>query len=138
MSECKSCVGCKFLYGNGSGYSNYTWMETYVTCAKGKNPELNQAEEPYNWDKSAPENDNWNPTQNGRCELYAEGPYLTLDPDRECWPADNKWRQWFDRLEFVDEEQYIAIMESDSDYMEYRARLPFDEYMGRAAKEEAV
>ena len=36
----KSCVGCKFLYSEGKGYSNYTWEETEVRCAKDKNPNL--------------------------------------------------------------------------------------------------
>lgn len=80
-----SCVGCKFLYGQGEGYSNYTWMETLVHCALNKNPALNEAEEPYDWVK---EPDNWPKTRNGRCESYSEGPYMTLDVDGDDGPAD--------------------------------------------------
>jgi hypothetical protein len=76
-----TCLGCKYLYGDGSGYSNYTWMETYVRCAKDKNPELlKDQEEPCDWNK---ENDNWKPTMNGRCDEFSAGDYITLDPDRE-------------------------------------------------------
>ena len=40
MSESTSCIGCKFLYSRGEGYSNWTWMETYVHCAKDRTPNL--------------------------------------------------------------------------------------------------
>lgn len=82
-----SCVGCKFLFGDGSGYSNYTWMETYVRCAKNNNKLLDDAEEPCDWTgdeaNADPSKDNWSKTQNGRCADYSSGPYITLDPDRE-------------------------------------------------------
>ena len=93
MSESQSCVGCKFLYGDGRGYSNYTWMETHVRCALHLNPALSgNIEGPYDWapdgdtrpgdvNKAFP--DTWVPTMNGRCERYSPGPYITLDPDRE-------------------------------------------------------
>lgn len=98
----QSCVGCKFLYGDGSGYSNYTWMETYVRCALKKNPELEtDQEEPSGW--QGPEADVWPPTMNGRCDRYAVGPYITLDPDREDHPSDAT----------SDEEQARAICEAD-------------------------
>lgn len=79
----KSCCGCKFLYGDGVGYSNYTWMETLVVCALDKNPLLNDKnEEPYNWTNNAV-NDNWERTKDNRCNRYDVGKYIVLDPDRE-------------------------------------------------------
>jgi hypothetical protein len=82
-----SCVGCKFLFGDGDGYSNYTWMDTYVRCAKGNNKLLDDANEPSDWtgreDNPDPEKDNWPKTKEGRCSDYSVGPYITLDPDRE-------------------------------------------------------
>jgi len=83
MNE-KSCVGCKFLYSQGKGYSNYTWEETEALCAKDKNPNL-PAEEGFNW---TPENDNWPKTNASRCELYSPGEKVTLDVDGEDGPAD--------------------------------------------------
>lgn len=97
-----SCVGCKYLYSEGSYYSNYTWLETCVKCAKDKNPNLadGEAKEPYDWNQKA-ENDNWPVTNSSRCELYTEGIYVELDVDGENGPAD----------ESKDEEQIIAICE---------------------------
>lgn len=80
----KSCVGCKFLYTHGSGYSNYTWLETDVLCAKDRNPNL-PAEECSDWDMK---NDNWPITNSSRCELYAPGEMVTLDIDGEDSPDD--------------------------------------------------
>ena len=102
VEQLVSCVGCKYLYSEGSGYSNYTWMETYVKCAKDKNPKLEdgEAEEPYDWNQKA-ENDNWPMTNSGRCELYAPGVYVELDVDGDNGPAD----------ESEDEEQIKAICE---------------------------
>lgn len=85
MNE-KSCVGCKFLYTEGSGYSNYTWEDTDVMCAQEKNPNL-PASKPYDWKRS---DDNWPTTNASRCELYAthEGDLVELDIDGEDGPAD--------------------------------------------------
>lgn len=95
-----SCCGCKFLFGNGSGYSYYTWMDTYVECALGANPALLvDVNEPFDWSHD-PEADNFPATQNGRCERYSAGPYITCDPDRENHPADEG---------AVDDEQIAAI-----------------------------
>lgn len=112
MNE-KSCVGCKFLYGDGSGYSNYTWMDTFVRCALGKNPKLTERhDEPEGFAAKAPQDteDKWPPTMNGRCERYASGVYIVLDPDREEYPGDTKG---------ADDEQVRAICKADK--MEYRA-----------------
>lgn len=76
-----SCVGCKYLYTYGSGYSNYTWEETFVCCALDKNQNL-EAEEPYDW-KEDPENDNWPKTNESRCDSYSSGEKVTLDVDGE-------------------------------------------------------
>lgn len=97
-----SCVGCKYLYSEGDGYSNYTWMVTYVKCAKNKNPNLIDGGEdsPYDWNMNE-ENDNWGKTNNSRCELYAPGVFIELDVDGDNGPAD----------ESHDEEQILAICE---------------------------
>lgn len=128
MSERKSCVGCKFLYGDGSGYSNYTWEETNVTCTKGKNPNLPK-EQPYDWNMSE-DKDNWGPTQDGRCELYKEGSYIVLDPDRECWPRERAGKLCIDEpIDFDDEEQYEAIVDDDGRCdNDWCPRLTFEEY----------
>jgi len=95
-----SCVGCKYLYSEGSGYSNYTWMETYVKCAKDKNPNLadGEAEEPDDWNQKA-DSDNWDMTNSSRCDLYDAGVYVELDVDGENGPGD----------ESDDEVQILAI-----------------------------
>ena len=99
-----TCRGCKFLYLDGWGYSNYTWMETYVRCAKGANPALEgNEEEPLDWDEQPKGEDIWPPTMNGRCKLYAPGVLITLDPDREDDP----------HAVSDDEEQIAAILKAD-------------------------
>jgi hypothetical protein len=88
--ECKSCVGCKYLYQYGGGYSNYTWEEDFVCCAKGRNANLEaEAEAPCDWNNRSPNVDNWPMTNNSRCELYQDGPYVTLDVDGDDGPADH-------------------------------------------------
>ena len=83
-SDEKSCVGCKFLYTQGRGYSNYTWLETDVDCAKDKNPNLPR-EEPADWNMKE---DNWPATMGGRCSLYELGEMVALDVEGEDGPAD--------------------------------------------------
>lgn len=87
MTIDRSCVGCKFLYGDGSGYSNYTWMDTYARCALDLNPSLRDQDcgdlgaIERQW--SVPFSDEWPPTMHGRCNRYSSGPYVELDPDRD-------------------------------------------------------
>lgn len=102
MSESTSCIGCKFLYSRGEGYSNWTWMETYVHCAKDRNPNLTggDAEACCDWTKDVT-NDNWPATNTSRCELYAPGSMVTLDVDGEDGPVDYT----------DDEEAIVAICE---------------------------
>lgn len=95
----RSCVGCKYLWADGSGYSDYTWMDTDVKCAKGRNPNLPTAE-PYDWTQEA---DNLPATMNGRCDAFSPGPYITISPDGD--PSDTP----------IDDEQRIAI-ETDRGY----------------------
>ncbi|MHB1310501.1 MAG: hypothetical protein ACYC3L_00695 [Gemmatimonadaceae bacterium] len=99
----ESCVGCKFLYSDGTGYSNYTWLETYARCALGKNEALKgDCEEPFDL-TTDPAQDTWGPTMNGRCERYAAGVHVTLDPDREDHPS----------AQSEDAEQITAICAAD-------------------------
>lgn len=93
----KSCVGCKFLYSEGTGYSNYTWEADDVKCAKDRAPKLPD-EKPYDWNQDAV-NDNWAATKDSRCELYAEGTFVALDVDGDDGPADTS----------TDQEQIDAI-----------------------------
>lgn len=93
----KSCLGCKFLYTQGIGYSSYTWEETEVNCAKNLNANLPD-EEPYDWNKEV---DNWPATMTSKCSLYAPGNKVDLDVDGDDGPADYT----------DDEEAIIAICE---------------------------
>jgi len=75
----KSCLGCKFLFSQDLGYSNYTVEETEIRCAKNRNSNL-PASEPYDWKRGE---DNWPATQGSRCELYAPGEMVHLDVEGE-------------------------------------------------------
>jgi hypothetical protein len=90
-----SCVGCKFLYRQDDGYSNYTVTDSEVRCALDKNPNL-PAPFPYDWIQDV---DNWPRTGASRCERYGPGPFIELDVDKEVGPADSS----------TDEEQIAAI-----------------------------
>lgn len=98
MNE-KSCVGCKYLYTYGSGYSNWTHLDDVVCCAKNRNPNL-EDEEPDDWNM---EDDNWPKTNASRCELYSPGEMVRLDVDGEDGPAD-----------YTDDEDAIAAICEDS------------------------
>ena len=71
----QSCVGCKFLYEQDDGYSNYTVTDTSVICALDLNKDL-PGERPWDW---RPQPDNWPKTMYGRCDKYAEGQPVHLD-----------------------------------------------------------
>jgi hypothetical protein len=73
----KSCVGCKFLYTQDHGYSNYTVEETDLRCALNRNPNL-PADVPWDWKQ---EDDNWPATKDSRCDRYAPGARIHLDVD---------------------------------------------------------
>lgn len=79
-----SCIGCKFLYKEDSGYSNYTVEETTVNCAIRRNPNL-PSSEPYDWYSRGmdADNDNWPRTNDSRCDRFSPGKYIWLDVDHE-------------------------------------------------------
>lgn len=83
MANEKSCIGCKFLYEQDRGYSNYTVEETEVLCARDRNPNLANVASPMRpWDWNQ-QDDNWSATKEARCELYAPGKLVGLDVDGE-------------------------------------------------------
>lgn len=93
-----SCVGCKFLYAQDTGYSNYTVIDIDIECALNRNENL-PAVRPDDWGgriwpeviPASPENDRWSATQDSRCERYAidqTGEVVHLDIDNENGPAD--------------------------------------------------
>lgn len=83
-----SCVGCKYLYQEGTGYSNYTWENDDVRCALDKNSNL-PCERPEGWAHQTPEQDQWWATKNSRCESFVPGPYVALDVEGDDGPADH-------------------------------------------------
>lgn len=94
-----SCVGCKFLYAQDIGYSNYTVTDTEIACALKKNPNLPK-ERPWDWGNNnysgpiipaSPSKDNWPATNDSRCESYSvdeTGSVVHLDVEGEANPAD--------------------------------------------------
>ena len=94
MSE-NSCIGCKYLYTKGVGYSNWTHLDDDVYCAKNRNPNLPSAE-PYDWNRV---NDNWPKTNTSRCEWYSAGEMVRLDVDGYDGPAD-----------YINDEEVIAAI----------------------------
>ena len=86
MSNDKSCVGCKYLYSEGVGYSNSSWLETDIRCAIDVNKNLPRIE-PLYWKK---EPDNWPATNDSRCVLYSplDGRMVEMDIDGDEEPGD--------------------------------------------------
>lgn len=87
-----SCLGCKWLYFEDYGYSNYTVTNTGVFCALDQNENLprgeNSVEEPYDWTYD-PENDNWPKTNKSRCTGYQEcKEHIRFDVEGETTMAD--------------------------------------------------
>ena len=82
----KSCVGCKYLYSEAIGYSNYTWEDNEARCAKDRNDNL-PASIPFGWIK---ELDNWIATKGSRCVLYSplDRRMVAMDVDGEDGPGD--------------------------------------------------
>ena len=81
----QSCLGCKFLYTQDSGWSNWTVEETEVRCALRANPNL-PADQPWNWTTGG--GDNWPATNASRCVNFAAGPSVSLDVEGETHPRD--------------------------------------------------
>ena len=81
-----TCVGCKYLYSIGRGYSNYTWENTEINCALDKCAKY-PADIPYDWQRQTGE-DNWPVTNQSRCKSYEPGPFIELDVDGDNGPAD--------------------------------------------------
>lgn len=93
-----SCIGCKYLWAAGTEYSDLTWEETEVRCAKALNPNL-PVREPYDWIMDEA-NDNLPATQNSRCASFSPGPYITVSPGG-YWDGEP-----------IDDEQRAAIGET--------------------------
>lgn len=81
----QSCLGCKFLYRQDRGYSNWTVEETEALCAHDANPNL-PANEPWDWTTGG--GDNWPKTNRSRCVRYSAGKQVGLDVDGEVHPRD--------------------------------------------------
>lgn len=97
-----NCHGCKYLYLDGQGYSDYTWEETYVTCALDKNEAL-PMQEPYNYNEDSVGTLRWLAMLACECDSYSPGEQVTVTPDRNI---DN----------FTDDdEQMLAIIKCHRD-----------------------
>lgn len=45
MAEEKNCKRCAFYWRNGTGYSDWTWMDTEHRCFKGVHPKWPMSED---------------------------------------------------------------------------------------------
>ena len=88
-TECKSCLGCRFLITRDTGYSNWTVEDTQAHCMLNNNFHL-PADIPddicgyktdYKWVK--PENDKWYATKNQRCDKYEYSAEVPIKLDVE-------------------------------------------------------
>lgn len=75
-----NCDGCKYLYLDGQGYSDYTWEETYVTCALELNPHL-PVQEPCDYRDDSVGRLRWLAMMAHDCDKYAAGDQVCITPD---------------------------------------------------------
>lgn len=102
-----SCAGCKYLWSNGDGYSDYTWMNTYIQCMQDRNPilEKKEWERPSDWPDDGKDLRNivrvvdWEPLVNSRCPEYdPTGHHVTVSPDGY---VESEWRPDDDQLSLL-------------------------------------
>lgn len=91
-----NCFGCKYLFGRGHGYSDYTWMETYIECAKELNEHLPIEMCVGFMDDEAPSL-RLLAVVAQECDQYEPGPFITVSPDGN--PDDS----------FIDADQFKAF-----------------------------
>jgi hypothetical protein len=73
MAKKKSCYDCENYWRQGTGYSDWTWMETHMRCFIGVHPEFPK-EEPYE-EKDAPEF-----AYAEKCEHFSDNSYDGVPP----------------------------------------------------------
>ena len=78
-----SCEGCMYLCGDGTGYSDWTWMDTHIVCILRKNKWLedNPYEQPMDWDEPSKQLKRMALFAGMRCDSYEQGDALTITPD---------------------------------------------------------
>lgn len=101
MTKSYTCHGCKFLYIDGQGYSDYTWEENFLTCALDLNKNL-PIEEPWDYDDDMAKTLRWMATLSFECERFAPGKCVTVSPDGNV-------KNFTD-----DDEQMCAIIEREA------------------------
>ena len=79
----ESCEGCMYLCGDGTGYSDWTWMDTHVVCILRKNKwlEENEYEQPMDWKEPSKQLKRMALFAGMRCDSYEQGEYITITPD---------------------------------------------------------
>ena len=79
MAKTKSCKDCGFHWLNGTGYSDWTWLDTELRCALNKHPEWPK-EEPYEGvDPSMAYAEKCNGYDD--CSYYGKPPLISPDGD---------------------------------------------------------
>lgn len=120
-----SCHGCKFLYKDGQGYSDYTWEETFLTCALNRNPAL-PIQEPWGYNDDMTKTLRWMATFAFECEKREPGDMVTVTPDGNISEGTN------------DREQMRAIIGHQRDYRYECGEKVTDEDLDKCLKHETV
>ena len=79
-SKVYSCYGCKYLYKNGLGYSDWTWESTELTCAKDLNDHL-PVEETVDLGVDMAPTLRFMAQIACECNEYSQGSMVTVSPD---------------------------------------------------------
>lgn len=85
--ECKRCYKCKFFTCTNYGYSNYTVLETGVSCLKNK---FEPIDESYSWEYECNSTKDADFFKNAEtCSDYKEGDGLRLDVEYRNSPVSD-------------------------------------------------
>lgn len=105
MDDPTSCEGCKFLYADGEGHSDYTWMDTWIRCALDKNAYLKEHgfQEPLDWKEESNLLKRIAIFNNQQCDRYERGEFIQVSPDGNLCSYDSNG--------IHDDEQLLAIAE---------------------------
>lgn len=88
MAEEKTCKKCVYFWRDGTGYSDWTWMDTDQRCALDKHPDWPASESEENGKAIE------RLTYAEKCDSYADGSYdgdpVLISPDGELREGDNR------------------------------------------------
>ena len=97
MAKAKSCKSCVFYWRDGTGYSDWTWMDTDQRCALDKHPEWPASES----ESTGKAEERMQYAE--KCDSFEDASYdgkepVLISPDGELRGGDNRAAKMIRRL----------------------------------------